>query len=1111
MNAILFLVPQPRVGTLVRLALLLALSIGGASASAQQATPAEDHGLRVAPGFRVTLYSDHELANDIYAMTLDAHGRVVVTSQGWIKVLHDTKGTGKADKATVFAETKTGGMGMCFDGNDLYFCGDGWFSRYSDRDGRGRADGPPERLLPMAFNEHGGHAMRKGPDGWWYLIGGNDSGIDQRHVTLPNSPIKKPEAGCLLRLTPDCQKCEVIAQGFRNPYDFDFNEAGDLFTYDSDTERDFFLPWYSPTRLYHIGHAGHHGWRLTGYMRSWCRPDYYLDTVDILWPVGRGSPTGVVCYRHDQFPEHYRGGIFALDWTFGKVYFFPLQPVGTSYWTKPEIFLEPTGTNGFAPTDVVVAPDGSLFVSIGGRKTRGAVYRIEYVGDGKTPVKRRPAPKTDLDAVLYAHQPLDAWSRAKWEPLARKLGAHAFVEVAADRTRDDRARIRAIEVLTELFGDLGGAANATFFDLRNPSPVRARVAWSLGRTHKNALANPLFWLGDARDARVTLQLLQAIGDRSAHVELKNLKYIMGQNFSDKRIRQAIARLETMLPDDEWESLVEMLRARSARARLTGALAANWRSGSEDSQYSIIYEILAVLPKDKEPTVRLDALRLIMLALGDYHMKDPPIDAYTGYSLSRSLQGDENLVGRILKAIRPMFPSGQERLDKELSRLLAMLEDDDPETLRKMTALLINSVSATCDVHYLVALSRLRARWPAHLAGIVADVLLSLDRKLAGQEQRDKQNWSVRLAEVLGYLLKREPRLAEELLRHPQFTHSAHVALAAALPDTQRQRAARLFLAAVKKDGSFSWSGPLINLLIQLPAEEVRPVLRDQWSDFGLRDAILLQLANLPEAIDRDKFLLGLDSGLPQVARASLSALEKLPRDPTPKNLVPGFRLLRRLLLEPKETALRGQVLGLLARQTGQAFAIKEDGTEPVALKRVYRPVFDWFEGAHPALVAALNSDGDEDPTAWNQLLKSVAWQNGDAGRGEAIFKNRACLTCHTGPSRLGPDLSGVASRFSRDDLFTAIIYPSLDVAPAYRTTIIETTKGQVHSGIVAFESADGVILLTGATTSVRVAATEIASRQPSNRSLMPNGLLKDLKPEDLADLYSYLKTLKPAK
>jgi len=341
---------------------------------------AEDLGLRVAPGFRVTLYADQDLANDIFAMTLDSQGRVVVTGPGYIKVLHDTKKTGKADRATLFATPPTGGMGLCFDGNDLYFCGGGWLSRYRDPAGKGYAEGPPERILPLAFSEHGGHAMRKGPDGCWYVIGGNEIKNPRSLITVPNSPIREPEAGALMRLSPDCRQCEVIAHGFRNPYDFDFNEAGDLFTYDSDCERDFFLPWYTPTRMYHIEYAGHHGWRLNGAGRSWCRRDDYLDTVDMLWPVGRGSPTGVVCYRHVQFPEHYRGGVFALDWTFGKVYFFPLRPDGSSYRSEPEVFLEAVGTSGFDPTDAVVAPDGSLLVSMGGRGTRGAVYRIEYAG-----------------------------------------------------------------------------------------------------------------------------------------------------------------------------------------------------------------------------------------------------------------------------------------------------------------------------------------------------------------------------------------------------------------------------------------------------------------------------------------------------------------------------------------------------------------------------------------------------------------------------------------------------------------------------------------------------------------------------------------------------------
>ncbi len=95
--------------------------------------------------------------------------------------------------------------------------------------------------------------------------------------------------------------------------------------------------------------------------------------------LGRGSPTGVVCYRHEQFPAAYRGGVFLADWTFGRIWFLELKRSGASYTAEKRLFLEATGENGFAPTALAVHPTtGDLFVSIGGRGTRGAVYRIRH-------------------------------------------------------------------------------------------------------------------------------------------------------------------------------------------------------------------------------------------------------------------------------------------------------------------------------------------------------------------------------------------------------------------------------------------------------------------------------------------------------------------------------------------------------------------------------------------------------------------------------------------------------------------------------------------------------------------------------------------------------------
>src|SRR5262249_52651675 len=153
----------------------------------------------------------------------------------------------------------------------------------------------------------------------------------------------------------------------------------------------------------------------------------------------------------------------------------------------------------------------------------------------------------------------------------------------------------------------------------------------------------------------------------------------------------------------------------------------------------------------------------------------------------------------------------------------------------------------------IVYSRLRAERPPEAANQVARAVLGLDRKLEGKQQRNKQNWNTRLVEVLTNLLAKDPRLADALLADDEFITPAHVSLTTCLDGDRRRKAAKLFLAAVQKDDDFAWSGPLIDLLAQLPADDVRPVFRARWSDFVLRDALVLQLTDKPDPQDREKF------------------------------------------------------------------------------------------------------------------------------------------------------------------------------------------------------------------------------------------------------------------
>jgi len=341
--------------------------------------------VKLPPGFSAHLYSDQALANDIYTMTIDDAGRVFVAGRGYVRQLIDDNEDGTADRAVnVVTGLKDGPMGLLVEGDSIYVVADGGLKRYSLSGGRQ----PPVVLYAVkTAGEHEAHGVRRGPDGWLYLMCGNMSGVKKEHLDPVRSPVKDPIAGSLLRISPDGKTIEAVADGFRNAYDFDFNLDGEPFTFDSDNERCVGLPWYEPCRFYHIVPGGNYGWRSPQLSQTWRKPPYFADVVPPVGVTGRGSPTGVVCYRNTLFPNAYRGNFFIADWTFGKVWFVPLVKKHSTYAGKPEPFLEAVGESGFAPTALAVHPKtGELFVSIGGRGTRGAVYRITHDRGGPAAV-----------------------------------------------------------------------------------------------------------------------------------------------------------------------------------------------------------------------------------------------------------------------------------------------------------------------------------------------------------------------------------------------------------------------------------------------------------------------------------------------------------------------------------------------------------------------------------------------------------------------------------------------------------------------------------------------------------------------------------------------------
>src|SRR5688572_31523054 len=242
--------------------------------------------------------------------------------------------------------------------------------------------------------EHGPHSIILSPDKKSiYIAAGNHTDLPEMDsYRLPPvwkddnlfPQIKDPRGhandrgapgGWIAHLDSLGQTWELVSAGYRNEFDIAFNKAGDLFTYDSDMEWDFGMPWYRPTRICHVTSGSEHGWR-TGNSR------WFNDFPDGLPPVmeiGQGSPTNLVHGMNAKFPEKYKRALFASDWSFGIIYAIQLTPNGSSYTAEAEEFLSG------APlplTDGIIGPDGAFYFLTGGRRLESDLYRVYY--DGKS-------------------------------------------------------------------------------------------------------------------------------------------------------------------------------------------------------------------------------------------------------------------------------------------------------------------------------------------------------------------------------------------------------------------------------------------------------------------------------------------------------------------------------------------------------------------------------------------------------------------------------------------------------------------------------------------------------------------------------------------------------
>ncbi len=131
--------------------------------------------------------------------------------------------------------------------------------------------------------------------------------------------------------------------------------------------------------------------------------------------------------------------------------------------------------------------------------------------------------------------------------------------------------------------------------------------------------------------------------------------------------------------------------------------------------------------------------------------------------------------------------------------------------------------------------------------------------------------------------------------------------------------------------------------------------------------------------------------------------------------------------------------------------------------------------------------------------------------GKQAFAGAQCVLCHrmgNGGGLVGPDLTAVASRFNRRDILDSILNPSRVIDDKFRNTVLKLKSGAEVIGTIEREDEKTIAIrthpLVPQTTSIEKA--DVKSRELSNISPMPPGLLNVLTRDQILDLLAYIES-----
>ncbi|MEQ8784688.1 MAG: NPCBM/NEW2 domain-containing protein [Pirellulaceae bacterium] len=147
-------------------------------------------------------------------------------------------------------------------------------------------------------------------------------------------------------------------------------------------------------------------------------------------------------------------------------------------------------------------------------------------------------------------------------------------------------------------------------------------------------------------------------------------------------------------------------------------------------------------------------------------------------------------------------------------------------------------------------------------------------------------------------------------------------------------------------------------------------------------------------------------------------------------------------------------------------------------------------------------------------IADLVKMKGSVASGQNVFvKVAECAKCHIVNKQgkeVGPDLSEIGGKLSRQAMLESILFPSAGISHNYETYIVALDSGNVVTGVLLSETADNVTLKGADAIARTFKKSEIEQMQKTNISIMPADLQKTMTAQELVDVVEYLTTLKKA-